>query len=318
MCLSINERKMIVLQFKLKVYESNGQEFENFFVSIMQKIDNDFLPVKAHGNTGDCKNDGYNPKTGEYNQVYAPNNIKNSRTIHNAVEKLKTDFAGLYNYWNDIIPIKVYNYVINDKYDGCPPQINECIAELGNQYPEINFRILGCSQLQSKFLELEKEKIYETVEYFPEETIPVEIGVLNDVAEYLLSLDHPLLSDDEVLIAPDFVRKITINGLSSPIFEYLSEANFSVGDLEDLFSSKDKELKKVLQQRLASFYIEAKNLIPEHETEYANVRYLSVLYKLCPSKKRKYVNAANVIMSYYFESCDIFEPPNIGDDNDTT
>ena len=54
------------IQFKLKVLQSKGQTFEDFFVSVMTKADKDFQPVKAYGNIGDQKNDGFNKKTGTY------------------------------------------------------------------------------------------------------------------------------------------------------------------------------------------------------------------------------------------------------------
>ncbi|RHO79197.1 hypothetical protein DW058_17865 [Clostridiaceae bacterium AF42-6] len=57
--------------FKLKLHESKGQEFEDFFVAIMTKADMDFQPVKAYGNIGDQKNDGFNKKTGTYYQVFS-------------------------------------------------------------------------------------------------------------------------------------------------------------------------------------------------------------------------------------------------------
>ena len=34
------------------------------------------------------------------------------------IEKLVTDFNGLYSYWQNINPIKVFYYVVNDKYKG--------------------------------------------------------------------------------------------------------------------------------------------------------------------------------------------------------
>ena len=43
------------IQFKLKVLQSKGQTFEDFFVSVMTKADKDFQPVKAYGNIGDQK-----------------------------------------------------------------------------------------------------------------------------------------------------------------------------------------------------------------------------------------------------------------------
>lgn len=43
------------LRFKNKVYESQGQAFEDFFVLIMTKVYENFQPVRAYGRIGDKK-----------------------------------------------------------------------------------------------------------------------------------------------------------------------------------------------------------------------------------------------------------------------
>lgn len=48
----------------------------------MTKAEPNFQPVKAYGNIGDRKNDGFVSQTGIYYQVYAPRDVnkeKNSR-----------------------------------------------------------------------------------------------------------------------------------------------------------------------------------------------------------------------------------------------
>lgn len=50
--------------FKIKVLQFRGQAFEDFFVSIMTKANTDFQAVKAYGNIGDRKNDGFIRTTG--------------------------------------------------------------------------------------------------------------------------------------------------------------------------------------------------------------------------------------------------------------
>ena len=78
--------------FKNKVYQHKGQAFEDFFVSIMTKANPEFQAVKAYGNIGDRKNDGFVRSTGTYYQVFAPEDITKTKTIADAVKKLETDF----------------------------------------------------------------------------------------------------------------------------------------------------------------------------------------------------------------------------------
>lgn len=100
--------------FRLKVYQSNGQSYEDLFVRIMQYSNPDFKPIKPQGAKGDRKNDGYDNKTFTYYQVYAPDDISNPSTQKQALEKLKRDYKGLKAYWE----IKKFYYVLNDKYQG--------------------------------------------------------------------------------------------------------------------------------------------------------------------------------------------------------
>ena len=111
------------IQFKLKILGSKGQAFEDFFVSVMVKADKNFQPVKAYGNIGDQKNDGFNKETGTYYQVFAPEDITKDKTIYDAVNKLEQDFRGLHKNWNDVCQIKKYFFVVNDKYEGADPVI---------------------------------------------------------------------------------------------------------------------------------------------------------------------------------------------------
>ena len=69
------EKYIASLVFKNRIYQYEGQQFEDFFVEIMQKDDSRFQPVKAYGNIGDRKNDGFVKEDGIYYQIFAPEDI---------------------------------------------------------------------------------------------------------------------------------------------------------------------------------------------------------------------------------------------------
>ena len=83
--------------FSNHILQYTGQQYEDFFVSVMTKANPNFQPVKAYGNIGDMKNDGFDHTTGTYYQIFSPEDITKDTTIREAVKKLKTDFSGLYN-----------------------------------------------------------------------------------------------------------------------------------------------------------------------------------------------------------------------------
>ncbi len=55
-----NQEKLLArLMFRNKIFTSNGQAFEDLFISIMNYAEKGFKPIKPWGNIGDRKNDGY-------------------------------------------------------------------------------------------------------------------------------------------------------------------------------------------------------------------------------------------------------------------
>ena len=90
------ERYMANIIFKNRILAYKGQQFEEFFISLMSIYNSNFMPVKAHGRFGDRKNDGFDKTTGTFYQVFAPEDLNRKGTIRDGVKKLKEDFEGLY------------------------------------------------------------------------------------------------------------------------------------------------------------------------------------------------------------------------------
>ena len=116
---------MAKIIFKNRILAYRGQQFEDFFISLMRIYNENFKAVKAYGRLGDRKNDGFDKTTGTFYQVFAPEDLTKVGTINDGVKKLKEDFEVLYEKWNDICPIKKYYFVTNDKYDGVPVPIHD-------------------------------------------------------------------------------------------------------------------------------------------------------------------------------------------------
>ena len=116
--LSDDDKILARILFKLKIYSSNGIAYERLFTSIMDYAEPGFQQIKPWGNIGDRKNDGYIKSKGIFYQVYAPEDSKNNSP--KTVSKLKSDFSGLLSQWS---PVNEFYFVLNDKYDGIPPDV---------------------------------------------------------------------------------------------------------------------------------------------------------------------------------------------------
>ena len=294
--------------FKVKVLQFKGQAFEDFFVSVMTKANTDFQAVKAYGNIGDRKNDGFIRTTGTYYQVFSPEDIIKNKTIDEAVKKLGDDFKGLYENWNDICEIKQYYFVINDRYQGLPPPIIQKAEELNKTYADIEIKTFTAKDLEKVFEQLDEEDIFDVVGFIPDvSTGMIEFEALNEVVNYLLNTELPE-SDTDKLIVPDFDEKILFNGLSDLIGAKLTTGSYQEGILQKYFN-ENPGIKELLQQKFHSLYLLSCEKIPDTEENSADCRYYFILENASPKRTVAIYACVEVLMAYYFSSCDIFEEP---------
>ncbi|MFP3810438.1 MULTISPECIES: hypothetical protein [Bacillus] len=143
---------MQVKEFKLKLFMSDGQVFEDLFCELMSTVNPDFRKVRAFGRQGDEKNDGFVPSKGEYFQCYGPEDISKETTEKYAKKKLKEDFKKLLDKWNGRWKLNRFSYVINDKYKGTPVSVLKELTMLKNEYSEISFDILDSQGLENLFI----------------------------------------------------------------------------------------------------------------------------------------------------------------------
>lgn len=248
------DRYIADILFRIKILQYKGQAFEDFFVFVMTKAEPNFQPVKAYGNIGDRKNDGFVSQTGIYYQVYAPRDVNKEKTVGDAVKKLETDFKGLYDKWNNICAIKKFYFVVNDRYEGLPAPIIQKALELKSNplYSEIEIETFTAKDLQGKFDMLDENDMQEIVGFIPDVSdCIIEYDALNEVVRYLLNAELPI-STGEKLVVPDFVQKITFNNLSEEIEANLTVGSYQEGLLNQYFN-ENPGIKDILQKSLGLY-----------------------------------------------------------------
>lgn len=304
------EQYIAKIIFRNRILAYKGQQFEDFFVSVMTKFNPNFQPVKAYGNIGDQKNDGFDRTTGTYYQVFAPEDITKDKTISDGVKKLKNDFEGLYRHWNNICPIKYYFFVTNDKYNGIPAPIIQMAIELDNNplYKNINIKTFSAKDLENIFDRLDGCSKQDILGFIPDEIMPViEFDALNEAVSYLLKTELPETFPDS-LIVPDFDEKITFNNLSGVVNHQLVMGSYQENLLTQYFN-ENPGIKEVLQKKFRALYEQAKKDIPESKEHYADSRFFYILEHACSKRTISIQTSILVLMAYYFSSCDIFEEP---------
>ncbi len=293
---------------KNQILESDAQTFEALFTRIMQKSNNGFIQVRPYGNLGDKKNDGFDKTTGTYYQVYSPEDISNANTIPKAIKKLNDDFEGLYSYWNPLYQIRQFYYVINDRYKGVPPQLPAAVASLEQKYPEITFGFYLSNALEDTFVSLSDSDMISIVGCIPNPAEQLDYSALTDVLNYLMNMtvDDSGISS---FIVPDYDEKIKINHLSEAIGCQLKTANYQVGGLESFFRKNSHYTKDQIQQKIIKSYVDITNSIDNSIDNYSDIVFVKLVDSIYPNGTAAIRNAVIILISYFFETCDIFESP---------
>ena len=135
------ERYISILQFRCKVLQSSGNSYEELFTCVMQQANPNFIQVKPQGRWGDKKNDGFDPTTGTFYQIYAPEDL--SSTEDNAINKLNEDFTGLKAFWPQVgYNVQHFFYALNDRFKGVPPAVLKNVKAMDNNNPDIEVNVL--------------------------------------------------------------------------------------------------------------------------------------------------------------------------------
>lgn len=293
------ERSIARILFQNKIYKADGQAFEDIFTATMNYSCKDFRSIKPWGNIGDRKNDGYIKSEGVYYQVYAPEDIRKSYI--DAVNKIKTDFIGLHKQW---APVNKFYFVVNDKYNGVNADCEQTIQEIMSAFKLKDARILTAKDLEDKVFSLDDDQIFTIVGYLPDpgNLKNIDYSILNEIIAHIMNLPIDSSKEYEITL-PDLDEKIQFNQLSSITANYLYNGLMKVVCLEEYLSNNSNFVADSLRDKLSEVY---QNEKAKHS---GDSLFWNIVDRLSPDIKQKYQSIVIIIMSKYFEACDIFEEP---------
>jgi len=295
--------------FKVKVLRADGQAFEDLFSNIMQHHNGNFVQIKPQGRIGDQKNDGFDRVTGTYYQSYAPEDLEKNEA--NSVTKLETDFLGLKTNWNQETPIKKFHYVLNDKYKGVWPTLEHALAGIKNNNGLEDTRPLLPKDLEEILFGLPDDKIFDVIGAVPSVSSGevIQLSALGDVVDFLIK-NMDVISANGKLVSPDFDEKIQFNDLGNIAAHILRDGSYQVHVLEKFFSNNAASLREDLRKIFNQLYIVANiNVEGMDNTGKPDVVFFHIAESAFPNQKKVHRDSIYVLMSYYFEACDIFEEP---------
>ena len=298
------ERYISILQFRCKVLQSSGNSYEELFTCVMQQANPNFIQVKPQGRWGDKKNDGFDPTTGTFYQVYAPEDL--SSTEDNAINKLNEDFTGLKAFWPQVgYNVQHFFYVLNDRFKGVPPAVLKNVKAVDNNNPDIEVNVFTAADLQAVFQSLNEVQVMNVVGFVPPADISqLSLNVLHDVIQHIMN-SAPAPLDAIIPKKPDMMRKIEFNGLSEAISDRMLVALINVNAIDDYFNNNNNFLRDELRDRFNTYYVEA-----AHELDNPDEIFAAIYNKALPKSPTKaHADAVMTLMAYYFECCDIFKSP---------
>lgn len=279
-------------------YSSNTQtEFEDWFRAMMECVHNgDFEIIKAGGPHGDKKSDGRIIPTGTIFQCYAPESP--ATFAKNAPGKIQDSFPKIFEYWPDL---KTWVFVHNNA-GGIGTSVSDVLEGLRTKHSPLKIEEGSRRLLRELHDQLTMQQL---IDIYP--SVSLDFGnvqmdavrpLLRKVEAEHLAPTNPLDFGED----PD-PKKLEFNKLSSEARFAIQRARNGVGIIDRFIEglSKPTSANKI-QGSLISRYETYKDLGHTPDEILANL-----LRFVGDDSTPTATAAAYVIITYYFDACDIFE-----------
>ena len=309
-----DERLIARILFANRLLKANNQVFQQLFWAVKEaRHGQEFVKVQPQGRKGDGGNDGYLPSDGHYFQVYGPIDPEEKVTV--AAKKLADDFEKLKKSWNQINPIRAYSFAYNDKYEGTFPDNVKALEELKKANQGITFRVFTSGHLEDEFLGLPPEKMDGIIGLLPDpaKIVQIDYGVLRDVIAHIMASPSnaaPSRFGD----LPELGNKITLNNLCSAWGDLIRKGARRSGHVDNYFSKNSTFMKQALRDHLVELYQKVRDAGRALSALPAGISREDLIFDdfrraLLPENATVPAEAAvEIILSYYFEACDVFDP----------
>lgn len=290
-------RTIYELRFEIAFLKKRGAEFQDFFSEIMEKRHlEDFMRVKPWGNVGDRKNDGYLKSERILFQVYAPNEL----SAREAIQKIDEDFNGALPFWSSYF--NKWQFVHNSK-DGLGPDVVKKLLDLDQVHSDINVSPFGYEELRTKFFELKEIDVKNLVGTVPNNT-NLNAVQFKDFKEILT---HIVINrnDHKIDLRPVPLNKLKINNFSEYIETLIKLGLSKTGLVREFFEKwPDATFGDLVTSQINEEYIRLRDLGHQSDRIFIELRnYVHGTREVSPEIEM----ASIVILSYFFEECDIFE-----------
>jgi hypothetical protein len=291
------------IALELKLRKSSGDAFQDFFSTVMAKVHgSDFVRLRAFGSLGDKGCDGYLQSLGHVFQCYGALNGDSGKVAY-LVGKMAEDFA---KALAGVPSIMKGWHMVHNLVDGLPIEAVVKLKELEAANTSHSFGFIGMEGFETRIFALEVSKIEDLlgVAATSNDALNMQTQELRDLvanvakardeAPFDVTTIRPVPADKlDFNKLPNHWRSLIANGWQNShlVGQYLA------GHHEPLTGERIAQVLRVRYQ-----YLKAQNLSPS--------AIMASLYDLvtgvgsvAPARQV----AAQALLAFLFESCEIFE-----------
>jgi hypothetical protein len=291
-------RSFFEMKFELAFLKKKADEFQDFFSDIMERRHNngDFIRVRPWGNIGDRKNDGYLKSEATLFQVYAPNEMAAAA----AIAKIDEDFNGALPHWKQYFDKWKF---VHNATKGLGPDITAKLLALDQANANIAVTHFGFVELRGKFFELNETDIVHLVGHVPSSQNLASVGF--EAFKTILGQIIITKNSGPIDLRPVPENKLAINNFSDHV-KHMIKFGLSKTTLVKEFFEKwpDATYGDSITTSISNEYLRLKGTGINQDNIFYELRNF-VLGN--GTKTADYEMACLVVLSYFFEECDIFE-----------
>jgi hypothetical protein len=285
------------LAFKVAYMEKNGDEFQDFFSTIMEKrYLSDFARVRPWGNVGDRKNDGYLKSQRKLFQCYAPLKIVASECI----SKIDEDFAEALPHWQRFFDVWVF---VHNSRQGLGPDVLTKLLTLEAQNKGVAVKHWGFEELRREAMQLDEHELASLLGPAPSHKGMIELGLqdLGPVLDHIARLPPTEAPD----LRPVPANKLQLNMLSDAVGSLL-RAGMTRADLVRKYFKLKPKLQDQIAESFRTKYGELRATAATPDDVFTGLQRFAGGDNVSAASRQNAVLAA---LAFFFEECDIFERP---------
>lgn len=291
------------IALELKLRKSNGDAFQDFFSTVMALLHgDDFVRVRPYGSLGDKGCDGYLQSNGQLFQCYGAlaGELKQVATL---TTKITDDFA---KALKNLAAIMKEWHMVHNIADGLPVEAVTTMDSLKKANPTLAFSFLGLEGFSERLFRLQPFQVESLLGPAASDTdaTSLDAAALRDLVQHLRS-EADAIDFNPQDLRPVPLNKLNFNNLPNHWKQLIAGGWKNAHLVSQYF---DRHPDPLTGERIAKLFRDRYDYLKAQTLSPGDI--MASLYELVtgmgsvPPQKQV---AAQSLLAFLFENCDIFE-----------